>query len=126
MKYTDIKNLGFKSNEWLGSLGFYREEFEILGKCLAEVANKNTREEALKGVEHFQNQLEVQNRNIDAYIRRIKTYQHFCAEDVKAHAGKVNVSLDKDQEELERDLLFFEERIKQLREEFNLFLVKWM
>jgi len=126
MPYTDINNLELKSNDWLATVGFYREDLEILEERLAEVAAKNTHKEVLKEVEHFQNQFDIQKANMADYTSRIKHYVHLCAEDVKAHAGKVNLSLKKEQELLGQELVSFEKIVKSLRADFNRFLAKWM
>lgn len=126
MPYTDINKLELKSNDWLAAIGFYHEDLDILEERLVEVAAKNTHEEVLKQVEHFQNQFDIQKANMADYISRIKDYVHRCAEDVKAHAGKVNVSLKKEQELLGEEFISLEKIIKTLRADFNRFLAKWM
>ena len=127
MRYTDIQNTPAKKhNDWLKSLDFYREDLGILTGRLNEVAGKNSSNEARVGIEHFENQFEIQRHNINDLQHRIKANVHSCATDVREHAGKVNIVAAQGIEELETSVALFEETIKKLRKEFNLFLSKWM
>lgn len=126
MTYTDINNIDVNYKEWLGSLEFYKDDLDILSNRLTEVARKNTGSEALKGVEHFQNQFDIQRQHISDLQHRIKSSLRICAEDVKHHAGKVSTAAADSVKSIEQDISGFEKNIKELRHEYNSFLVKWM
>ena len=65
MSYTTTAHLGHDHLEWLKSIEFYEDEFDILEKRLAEIVSKNNGAEAMAGVEHFQNQFVIQRNNLD-------------------------------------------------------------
>jgi hypothetical protein len=50
--------------EWLNRLAFYNDEIRIMQSRIEEIARKNTKKEVMKEVEHFQNQVQIQTRNI--------------------------------------------------------------
>jgi hypothetical protein len=126
MSYTNVSHLGTQQNEWMNSLEFYNKDLEILSKRLLEVAGKNTGEEAAKGIEHFQNQFIIQRRNISDLKHLITANHQQAAEDVKHHAGRVNETVVDTKETIGDDMASFEKRMKELRQEFNVFLSKWM
>jgi hypothetical protein len=51
--------------EWLNRLAFYKDELKIMQNRIAEIAERNTKPEILKQVEHFQNMLIIQKNQID-------------------------------------------------------------
>ncbi|HEX2847815.1 MAG TPA: hypothetical protein VHN59_14800 [Chitinophagaceae bacterium] len=126
MRYTDLQHTEAHHNEWLSSLGFYKEDLDILTTRLNEVAGKNTGEEAMKNVEHFENLLEIQRQNISKLEHRIRSNMHASAVEVKHHAGKVDETVAGEMKILEREMADFEKNISQLRKDFNLFLSEWM
>lgn len=126
MRYTDIQRTDPKHNEWLSSLDFYKEDLGILITRLNEVASKNTGKEALIDIEHFENQFEIQQQNISNLAHRIKSNEHACAVEVKQHAGKVDEEVVSEIKTIEKDMTAFENTIRNLRSDFNIFLSKWM
>ncbi len=73
MKKVSISHISNEHNYWLRSLDFYKSEIGILKNILTEIAQKNTGSEAMKEVEHFQNQFKVQLENIDQLSHNIHT-----------------------------------------------------
>ena len=126
MSYTNASNLGVQHNEWLRKLEFYKEDLDILEKRLLEVSDKNTSTEARAGIEHFQNQFMIQRKNISELKHVIKRHTHQVFEDVKEHAGRVELIQIGDHQKIDEDVTLFEKTINELRQEFNLFLTKWM
>jgi hypothetical protein len=47
--------------QWINKMLFYKDEMKVMQNRLSEVARKNTDREVQALVEHFQNQLIVQN-----------------------------------------------------------------
>jgi septation ring formation regulator EzrA len=126
MSYTNISHLGNAQSEWTSSLDFYQKDLDILDKRLLEVARKNTGEEAAKGIEHFQNQFDIQRQNISDLRHRIQSNNHQAATDVKKHGGHINELVVDNKEVIGDDMASFEKTMKELRQEFNTFLSKWM
>ena len=126
MTYTTVSHCGNDHLEWLKSIDFYEDEFDTLEKRLMEIADKNSGQEVMAGVEHFQNQFMIQRKNISELKHVIKRHTHQVFEDVKEHAGRVEVIQIGDHQKIDEDVTLFEKTINELRQEFNLFLAKWM
>ena len=126
MSYTTVTQCGNDHSAWLKSLDFYDEEFSILENRLVEIVKKNNGQEAMAGVEHFQNQFIVQRNNIDELMHSIKEHAGKVASDSQAHAGKIESGLVDEHNSLHEQFDIFEKIVKDLRLEFNLFLSKWM
>jgi hypothetical protein len=112
--------------EWIQKLNFYKDDINIFEKRLQELVSKNTKEEATKEIEHFQNQFIIQKNNIDT-IKHIITVDE---DEIQKEVNKNLVAVDHRKVEdhpKERDLVeTFEANYKELREEFNKFSAKWM
>ncbi len=126
MSYNDAANYGAVHSEWLKKLDFYKTEIGILEKRLEEVNAKNTSLDARAGVEHFQNQFIVQRNNIDELKHIVNEHSHNAFEVAKEHAGKVNDHITDEHLKLEDDINQFEKIVNELRQEFNVYLTKWM
>lgn len=126
MTYTDVSHCGNDHAEWLKSIDFYKGEFNILNKRLQEVAQKNTSADAMAWVEHFQNQFVVQRNNMDELKHSIHVHEDKVATDSREHAGKIETGLVKEHVTIREQLENHEKIIKELRQEFNQFLSKWM
>ncbi len=85
-----------ENTDWMSRVAFYKDEITILQRILTEIASKNTGDEALKEVEHYQNQFIVQQDNLD------------------------HLAQEKDFIE------YFEKNFKSLRTDFKTFASKWM
>lgn len=126
MSYTTVAHCGTDHQEWLKAIDFYDNELDILEDRLAEIAKKNSSEEALKGVEHFQNQFIIQRNTIDELRHNINEHAHKVATDVQAHAGRIETQQVKDHDTVREEFESFEKVINDLRDEFKLYLSKWM
>lgn len=126
MNYTDSSNLPASHSVWLKLISFYKEDLDILKNRLLEVAGKNTSPEAMAGVEHFQNQFIVQRNNIDEMHHSINEYVHELAGEIQQHAGKVSATIVEKNTNLNDQVKQLEKIINELRQEFNLYLSKWM
>lgn len=71
MKKANITHVNNEHNYWLRSLNFYKTEIGILRGILTEIARKNTGSEAMKKVDHFENQFNIQINNIDRLTHSI-------------------------------------------------------
>lgn len=126
MSYTNVAHCGNEHTDWLNAIEFYKQDLDILQKRLAEVASKNNGREAMAGVEHFQNQFIVQRNNIDILRHNINEHAGKVFADAKEHAGKIENVLIGEHDQMKDEFNSFEKVVKDLREEFNQFLVKWM
>lgn len=126
MSYTTVAHCGTDHQEWLKAIDFYDNELDILEERLTEVARKNNSEDALKGVEHFQNQFIIQRNTIDELRHNINEHAHKVATDVQSHAGRIETQQVKDHDTVKEEFESFEKVINELRDEFKLYLSKWM
>lgn len=126
MTYADISKIDINLNERLGAFEFYKDDLDILSNKLLEISRKNTGDEAAKGVEHFQNQFDIQRQNISDLQHRIRSGIHNCVEDIKFHAGKVSTTVADDIRAINNEVILFEKKMKELRNDYNEFLSKWM
>ena len=70
-----ILSLHHEHREWLEKLQFYKKELKIMQNLLVEIASKNNHIEILKAIEHFQNNLIIQNEQIDILLHEIKLHE---------------------------------------------------
>lgn len=126
MSYVSAAKFVHEHQDWLSAIDFYKKEIEILQHRLSEIASKNTKEEVLKEVEHFQNQFIVQRNNLDELRHKVNEHIHHAKNDAQDHQGKVEYSRVLEHDEVREDFDTLEKVINDLREEFKEFLAKWM
>lgn len=126
MSYTSVSHLSNEHNDWLRALDFYDTEIDTMGNHLTEVATKNTNQDAMKGVEHFQNQFIIQRNNIDELQHNIKINLEQISYQALSTAGHVEIFTLNEHESMREDFMGFEKIMLELRHEFNRFLSKWM
>jgi hypothetical protein len=126
MSYTTFSHCGTDHAEWLKSIDFYKNEFDILEERLLEVVKKNNGAETMAQAEHFQNQFIIQRENIDDLKHRIHEHTGKVATDIKEHAGKIGIGLVGEHDSVGDKFKNLEKIINDLRHEFNLFLAKRM
>ena len=113
-------------NEWLSKLKFYEDEISILKNRLGEIVSKNNQKEVLALVEHFQNQLIVQQNNIDEISHTIKVDEDALENEVIKNPVAVDhrhVEYHSGEKEAVES---FEKNFNDLRSEFKTFAAKWM
>ena len=111
---------------WKNKLLFYRDEVKIMKHRIEEIASKNTAKEVLAFIEHFQNQLIIQDEQIDILAHDIQKRESF----LEAAANKNKVAVDHEKFDDDRVLRSamddFERLFHELRKELIVFLSKWM
>ncbi|MCC6286303.1 MAG: hypothetical protein IT249_00310 [Chitinophagaceae bacterium] len=127
MKYANVvSHCGTEHGEWLKELSFYKEALQSTKKRLEEVASKNTATEVMKAVEHFQNQLIIQQNNIAELAHNVHEHERHVSKETQLHAGKIDEVLQAEHQDLEEEITLIKKIIKELRAEFNKFASKWM
>lgn len=126
MNYTTVSHCGNDHLVWTKSMDFYDQDIDTLESRLVEIVKKNNVQEAMAGVEHFQNQFIIQRNNIDEIRHNINVHTGKVARDAQAHGGKMEVVLDQEHESIRDQFETFERVMNALRHEFNRFLAKWM
>ena len=119
-------NIGTLQVEGLLGLSFYRDEMSIMESRLIEVSDKNTGFETSLGVEHFQNQFMLQRNNISELRHKINKHIQKMGSDMMIYGGQIDKKLLEEDNLLTEEYKRLEKIIKDLRHEFNEFLIKWM
>ena len=126
MSYVNILRAGTDHTIWAKGLEFYRDELELMTKRLVDIAAKNTSEKASRGVEHFQNQFIIQQKNISDLKHEVRNYVKGLSNDAKEHSGHVDEVYISQGNSLRERYEQLEQIMNSLRHEFNDFLSKWM
>ncbi len=126
MSYIAAFHLTNKPRELQHLLDFYLQEIQFLETLLSEVVNKNTSHEALSEAEHFQNQFLIQRNNIDELRNRIIQNHHLATDEAKIHAGRVDIRLVADNENIGEEVHQLEKIIADLRAAYKKYLLNWM
>lgn len=112
--------------EWINRLAFYNDEIRIMQNRLEEIVNKNTSKEILMEVEHFQNQLLIQARNIQELRRGIKSDESRVQGAILENPVASDHRLAEDHTKERQGFESFEKNFNSLWQEFKLFSAKRM
>jgi hypothetical protein len=112
--------------EWLNKLAFYTDEISIMKGRLEEIASKNSHDEVLKLVEHFQNQFIIQKNNLDEISHIIKVDENDLEKEVNKNPVAVDHRDMPSHSDEKESIDSFEKNFNELRAEFKTFAAKWM
>ena len=125
-KNESLYDVHFNHVEWENKLKFYADEIKIFTNRLGEIASKNTNNDILIKVEHFQNQFIIQKNNIDEIIHKI----HIGENEIQDAANSNLVAVDHrrvgDHSPLREEVNYFEKSFSELKNDYNLFSTQWM
>ena len=116
MVSTDVSQLSAECTDWRQILRNYREEYHNCEKALLEMCKQSLTKDHLTQVEHFQNQFDIQLRNI-----------HDLKQTIKVHERKVQLETSGEEvysehERLLSEFLSLEGTLQELRDEFRNFI----
>lgn len=126
MNHINLSTSGTDHTIWAKGLEFYNDELKLMGKKLLDISSKNTSIEAGKGVEHFQNQFIIQQKNISDLKHEVRNYRKSLGSDALEHGSHVTESFIKEGNELRERYEQLEQIMNTLRHEFNVYLSRWM
>ena len=112
--------------EWIGKLSFYNDDLVVLRKWLDDVVKRNNSEEFLIGLEHFQNQIIIQQDQIDQLRHEINEHEAALEKSVSHNPVASDHRKMNDHPEHREKIARFEELFRTLRKEQMIFLAKWM
>jgi len=121
-----IYQLHEEHKTWLNKLLFYKDELSIMTNRLSEVESKNTSNEVLALVDHFNNQLLIQKEQIDILNHDIKSHESYLEAAVRKNVNDIEHAKFSDHKNHRESIAVFEKIFKELREELIDFLSKWM
>lgn len=111
---------------WNNKLDFYKDDITILERRLEELVTKNSSQEVRAEIEHFQNQFYIQRNNIDQIKHIINLDEKALEKEITSNPVAVDHRKIEDHPK-ERDLVeTFEQKLNELRADFNSFSAKWM
>ena len=111
---------------WNNKLDFYKDDITILERRLEELVSKNTDQSVRAEIERFQNQFIIQRNNIDQIKHIINLDEKALEKEIEHNPVAVDHRKLEDHPK-ERDLVeTFEQKLNELRADFNSFSAKWM
>ncbi len=125
-KLITIKELHDEHKIWLAKLLFYQDELVIMAGRIAEVEKKNSGDEVLAFVDHFQNQLVLQKEQIDILKHDIKSHELFLQGAIIKNPDLLDEEKFSDHDAHRESMEFIEKNFNELRAELIQFLSRWM
>lgn len=125
-KVKTIKELHDEHKIWLNKLLFYQDQLIIMAGRIAEVEKKNSSDEVLALVDHFQNQLVIQKEQIDILKHDIRSHELFLEGAIIKNHDSIDQEKFSDHKKHRESILVFEKIFNDLRGELIQFLSKWM
>ena len=122
MVQVDISQLTRECNGWREQLRTYREEFTQDETRLRQVASQPLSKEDLQDVEHLHNQFHIQLINIHDLKQAIKAHDRKMNFEMVAFNGTANEDSLSRHESLLDEYQSLEQKLMDLRNEFNGFL----
>ena len=126
MEGIKIDVLHGEHREWLNKLEFYKDDLTVLKKRLEEVAAKNTSQEVMALVEHFQNQFIIQRNEIDEFRHAIKEHENLLESAINTNPTAINRQRLHDHPEMRERMGRFEKLFQELRMELLRFVSKYI
>lgn len=119
-------DLHYNHNIWTNQLRFYKDELAIFEHRLEDVLARNTGTEATGEGEHFQNQFIRQKEVIDTLIHDMKVHEGELSQYAKDHPVAIDHKYFEDHHNMEDQMQQFHKLYKELKDQFNEYLIKWM
>lgn len=126
MEKKYVYDLHAEHKEWLNKIAFYKDEVKMMRNRLAEVAGKYTDHDVQAMVEHFQNQLIVQDEQADITRHNVKEYENVLQDHLKKNEVAADHLKWNDHTVMRDQVETFERIFNDLRKELISFLARWM
>jgi hypothetical protein len=121
-KNKHIDDLHFEHQLWTSEAKFFADELKIYQKRLEEVASKNTSQDILKQVEHFQNKFIIQKEQLDILNHEVTVHEQWLAKQAKNHPVAIDHQLFADHTTMHERMDAFRKIYAELKVEFIRFL----
>jgi NAD-dependent SIR2 family protein deacetylase len=108
--------------DWTRTLQFYKSEIPFFKKRLEEVVNKNTAEDVLKQVEHFENEFKILNNNLDELLHDVNLKKDALMKGAIEKPNFINVKMIDTNGDLEALIDFTEIEFSKTKKDFYRFL----
>ena len=125
-KKKHLSDLHFEHKLWSMETAFYADELNIYQQWLEEIAAKNTGEEVVKQVEHFQNQFIIQRNQLELLNHQIKTHEQWLANQAENHPVAIEHQSFADHTLMREQAETFKALYANLKRDFKEFVGEWM
>lgn len=116
MVQTDLSQLAAECTDWRQILRNYRDEFHNCEKALIDMCKRSLTRDHLTQVEHFQNQFDIQLRNVHDLKQTIKTHEK------RVQRESIEDPVYAEHERLLNEFLTLESTLQELRDDFRNFI----
>lgn len=121
-----IGEVHFQHRIWLNELYFYKEELRIFLDRLEEIASKNTSQEVRVSIEQFQKRFIIQRNEIDTLEHRINMIEDEAVRVGMIHLRRIDYEATEEYINIHNSMIQFQKLYKALKDDFNMFLCKYM
>lgn len=125
-RHTYIGDLHFDHMEWLNTLSFYKDELGILERRLEHIVRRNTSNEIMAELEHFQNQFIREREVIDELRHDIKQHENLIGKEAREHPVALDHRYFTDHAGLRDRMETCEKIYAELKREYHRWLSKRM
>ncbi|TXI75693.1 MAG: hypothetical protein E6Q44_16940 [Flavobacteriales bacterium] len=125
-KRVHIGDLRNDQREWLNALAFYKEDIVILEHRLEDIVRRNNKQEVMAELEHFQNRFIREREVIDELRHDIKQEENVLEKELRDHPVAIEHRYFTDHTDLRDRFTIFEKLYRELKQEFQQWLGKWM
>lgn len=121
MVQTDLTQLNRECNSWRDTLRTYRTDLSSFKTQLQDIVNKPIPRSELAQVEHIDNQIDIQLRNINQLKHEIKDHERNAAWELGRPSGAVSEATWTHHEALLDRYEVLEHTLSELKDEFTSF-----
>lgn len=107
--------------EWVNRLAFYTDEIRMMQNRLDEITRKNNKKEVMMEVERFQNQVQIQTRNIQDLKDDISAAENRVKSAILSNPVASDHRMANDHTEEREKFEAFEKNFNSLWQEFKAF-----
>ena len=125
MVTTDIAQFSEECNTWREALRSQREEFTRMKNELQQSAAHITSKEALKDVEHYENQFDIQLANIHDLKQSIKSHKRMPAFQLVSDDGAPSETMISGYKKLSAEYQHLRHTLHEIKNDFQKFLVNY-
>ena len=124
MVQTDLTQLNRECNSWRETLRNYRSELSEFKSKLQDVVSKPMSRSEMPQVEHYDNQIDIQLRNINQLKHEIKDHERNAAWEQGKSSGMITDTTWSSHESLLDRYEVLEHTLSELKEEFKSFMTR--
>ena len=124
MVQTDLTQFSRECNSWKENLRNYRSELSHYREKLQDVVSQQISKNELPNIEHYNNQFEIQLRNINQLKHAIKEHERTATLSTVSGGSNVSGTLWATHENLHDRYESLEHILLDLKQEFNSFVSK--